>query len=71
MEEEPLTDKRQLLFHYVGQNYSPEIILKINNTFSPYTVTLCDIDTYNLENFWENEIRCVVEDNKIAKLSFN
>lgn len=52
--------------------YFNEITKKeIETLFYPYTITVCTIDEFYLENYWENTIRCVVINDKIDKLQVN
>ncbi len=59
------------LLKYIGSDYNEQIQIEINKKFEPYMIQLCDIENYYLENFWHNQIRCVVDKNKIIKLQFN
>lgn len=53
---------------YFNEDTKSEIEKEFNNV---YTITKCDLDRFYLEDFWENQIRCVVVDGKIYKLQFN
>jgi hypothetical protein len=56
---------------YIGCYFNEIIKTEIEDKFKPYRVTICDFNNFNLEDFWENQIRCVVMDGKIYKLKIN
>lgn len=56
---------------YIGKEYNDKTIMEMNKKFAPYVVSLCTCDSFYLENYWHNQIRCVVENNIITNLQFN
>lgn len=56
---------------YIGLDYNQTTKTEIEQEFEPYTVMVCDLTTFYEENYWENIIRCVVENGQIYKLQFN
>lgn len=56
---------------YIGNDFNENTKSKIEKEFNSYKVTLCDLDNFYLENFWNNQIRCVVVNGKIYKIKFN
>ena len=60
-----------VLLSYVGKDFNDQTVLEINKKFTPYAISMCDIDDFYLENYWTNQIRCVVDNGKIIKLGFN
>lgn len=63
--------KHDKLKSYIGKIFTEEIEMEINNIFKPYVLTLCSRETCYLENYWYNQIRCVVENNVIVMIQFN
>ena len=56
---------------YIGCDFNENTKSKIEQEFNLYKVTMCDLGDFYLENFWENQIRCVVINGKIDKIQFN
>lgn len=63
--------EREDLEKYIGKEYNKEIKKQIETRFNPYTVEICSLDCFYCENYWENQIRCVLVEGKIAYISFN
>ena len=59
------------LHYYIGHNFNEDTKAEIEKNFYPYVVSICDINVFNQEDFWENQIRCLVVNGKIDKLQFN
>lgn len=65
------TKKVKNLESYIGIVFTEEIEMEINEIFKPYVLSLCSRDTFYLEDYWYNQIRCVVENNVIVMIQFN
>ena len=56
---------------YVGQPYTKNVVKEIEDKFTPYTIRICDTERFYIEDFWENMIRCVVNNGIITNIQFN
>ena len=56
---------------YVGQPYNKNVVKEIEDKFTPYTIRMCDNERFYIEDFWENMIRCVVNNGIITNIQFN
>ena len=59
------------LRNFFGRTFDADVKTEIEAKFHPYTVHVCDECVYYHEDYWVNEIRCVVDDGKIKLMSFN
>lgn len=65
-----MSERRNRLLSYIGCEYTEEVVKQMQTEFAPYRVSLCELDDFYLENYWMNQIRCVVADGKITNLKF-
>ncbi len=65
-----MSERRTRLLSYIGQDYNSDVVKQMEAEFAPYRVSLCPVNSFNLENYWVNQIRCVVVDGKITNLKF-
>ncbi len=65
-----MSERRDRLLSYIGQDYNPDVVAQMQTEFAPYRVSLCSANRFYLENYWMNQIRCVVADGKITNLKF-
>jgi hypothetical protein len=56
---------------YIGKEFNEEIKKQIENQFKPYVVTTCTLGRFYCEDYWVNQIRCAVEEGKIADICFH
>jgi hypothetical protein len=66
-----MTTTYDLLMSYIGKEFTDEIINEINSQFAPYIINCCDDVSFYDKQYWTNQIRCVVENGIIIKLSLN
>jgi hypothetical protein len=59
------------LSDYIGSYFDKDIQSKIETEFKPYKVKICGINEFYFENYWVNQIRCVLVDGIITHLDFN
>ncbi len=60
-------DKIEELQKYVGKEFNEEVKAQ----FEPYIVTICLLDIFYCEDYWDDQIRCVVTNGKISNIQFN
>ncbi len=65
-----MSERRDRLLSYIGREYTEEVVKQIQTEFAPYRVSLCSAGHFYLENYWVNQIRCVVANGKITNLCF-
>jgi hypothetical protein len=65
------SDPSSRLKNYIGRKYNETTKSQIEKEFPSYKVELCDEACFYLEDYWDNEIRCVVENGNIKLLCFN
>jgi hypothetical protein len=65
-----MSERRDRLLSYIGREYTEEVVKQIQTEFAPYRVSLCEPSRFYLENYWINQIRCVVANGKITNLKF-
>ena len=56
---------------YIGCEFNENTKLQIENEFKSYTIEVCDLLVFYSEDYWEDQIRCVVTNGKIDKIKFN
>jgi len=59
------------LQEYVGKEYNDEIKSEIEKKFEPFTILLCTMEHTYKKKYYNNKIRCVVEDGMIRYLGFH
>lgn len=64
-------EKRSLLQKYIGKEFNEKIRKQIEEEFKPYTVKICDINSFYYEVYYNNKIRCGLVDGKIYDIGFN
>ncbi len=55
---------------YVGKEFNEEVRAQIEAQFEPYTVTICPLDTFYCDDYWDDQIRCALINGKISNIQF-